>query len=56
MATKLMQRALEIAKEKRLREVWVGTETDNDIAKVFYASLDPYEVEPSIIYSYKAIT
>lgn len=53
IATQLMQKAMQIAKEKNLTEVWVGTETTNVTADAFYRSLDPYEVEPSTIYAYK---
>jgi ribosomal protein S18 acetylase RimI-like enzyme len=53
VATKLMQELFTIAKQRKLKEVWVGTETTNKIADAFYKSLMPYEIEPSIIYSYK---
>lgn len=53
VATQLMNKAGEIAKEKGCSEVWVSTETDNETADKFYRSLDPYEVESSYIYSYK---
>jgi ribosomal protein S18 acetylase RimI-like enzyme len=53
VATKLMQELFKIAKDRRLKEVWVGTETTNGVADAFYKSLMPYEIEPSIIYSYK---
>ena len=48
-----MRKLMEIAKDRKLEEVWVGTETDNDAANAFYKSLKPYEIEPSIIYAYK---
>jgi ribosomal protein S18 acetylase RimI-like enzyme len=53
VATKLMQEAQKIAKEKNCTEVWVGTEATNTAADTFYRSLDPYEIEPSVIYAYK---
>lgn len=53
VATQLMQKAMEIAKEKGCIEVWLGTETDNDAANAFYKTLKPYEIEPSVIYAYK---
>lgn len=53
VATHLMNKAGEIAKEKGCTEVWVSTETTNETADKFYCSLDPYEVEPSYIYTYK---
>ena len=53
IATQLMQEVQKIAREKGLMEVWLGTETDNDAANGFYRSLNPSEVEPCIIYTYK---
>lgn len=53
VATQLMNKVGEIAKGKGCREVWVSTETDNAPADAFYRTLDPYEIEPSYIYSYK---
>lgn len=52
VATKLMLEAIKLANGRQLTEVWVGTETEN-IANDFYKTLNPYEVEPSVIYSYK---
>jgi ribosomal protein S18 acetylase RimI-like enzyme len=56
VATQLMKELFKIAKKRGLREVWVGTETSNKIADKFYRSLNPHEVEPSYIYSYKNTT
>lgn len=53
VATALMQELFKIARARGLNEVWLGTETDNTSANAFYTSLDPYEIEPSIIYAYK---
>ena len=53
VATSLMQECFRIAAEKSLKEVWLGTETDNDAANAFYKTLNPYEIEPSITYAYK---
>lgn len=53
VATAIMQKLMEIAKERGMKELWVGTETENTKARSFYESLKPYEIEPSIIYSYK---
>lgn len=53
VATKLMQKALEIAKGKGCKEVWVGTEQTNLPADAFYRNLDPYKIEPSYIYAYR---
>jgi ribosomal protein S18 acetylase RimI-like enzyme len=52
IATGLMNEAMQVAKERKLSEVWVGTETEN-VANEFYKTLNPYEIEPSIIYAYK---
>ena len=53
VATLLMNKCKDIAKELNLTEVWLGTETDNDAANAFYKTLNPYEIEPSVIYAYK---
>jgi ribosomal protein S18 acetylase RimI-like enzyme len=53
IGTRLMNKAREIAEEKQLKEIWVGTEITNQAARALYKSLMPYEEEPSIIYSYK---
>ncbi len=53
VATHIMHKLIEIATERGLEEVWVGTETEN-VANKFYESLHPYETEPSVIYAYKA--
>lgn len=53
VATMLINKCKELAKEMNLTEVWLGTETDNDAANAFYKTLDPYEIEPSVIYAYK---
>ena len=53
VGTAIMRKIMEVAKERRLTEVWVGTETENTTADAFYRSLQPYEIEPSIIYAYK---
>ena len=53
VATTIMERLMEIAKERKLTELWVGTEMENTTARSFYASLKPYEIEEAVIYSYK---
>lgn len=53
VASQIMNEAIKIAKERKLTEVWVGTETTNKPAKALYESLKPYEIEPSVIYAYK---
>lgn len=52
VATALMNEAMKIAKDRQLSEAWVGTETEN-VANEFYKTLNPYEIEPSVIYAYK---
>jgi ribosomal protein S18 acetylase RimI-like enzyme len=53
VATTIMERLMEIAKERGLQELWVGTEMENTTARSFYMSLKPYETEEAVIYSYK---
>lgn len=53
VATLLMNKCKEIAKDMNLTEVWLGTETDNASANALYKTLNPYEIEPSVIYAYK---
>ena len=53
VATVLMNKCKELAKEMGLTEVWLGTETDNNAANAFYKTLDPYEIESSVIYAYR---
>lgn len=53
VATAIMEKLREIAKDRAMTELWVGTETENTKAQSFYESLKPYEIEPSVIYSYK---
>ena len=52
VATMLMNKCKEIAQSEGLTEVWLGTETDNAAANAFYKTLNPYEIEPSVIYAY----
>jgi ribosomal protein S18 acetylase RimI-like enzyme len=53
VATLLMNRCTELAKEMSLTEVWLGTESHNTAANAFYRTLNPYEVEPSVIYAFR---
>lgn len=53
IATALMNKAFETGKVLGAHEVWLGTETDNQAANPLYKSLEPYEIEQSITYSYK---
>lgn len=49
----IMQKLLEIAKEKGCEEVWLGTELENTPAKALYQSLEPDEVAQFVGYSYE---
>ena len=53
VATMLMNKCKEIAKEKGLVEVWIIANSDNEPANSFYKSLSPDEVESSVMYAYK---
>jgi len=53
VATMLINKCREIAKDMNLAEVWLGTETDNAAANGFYKTLNPDEIESSVIYAYK---
>ena len=53
VATAIMRKLHEIARQRQLGELWLGTETDNAAANRFYKSLQPAEIEPSVIYTYK---
>jgi ribosomal protein S18 acetylase RimI-like enzyme len=53
VATALMGELMKVARARDLKELWVGTETENKAARSLYASLQPYETEAAVIYSYK---
>jgi ribosomal protein S18 acetylase RimI-like enzyme len=53
VATMLMNKCKEIAKEKGLSEVWIIANSDNEPANSFYRSLNPDEAESSVMYAYK---
>lgn len=53
VATMLMNKCREMAKEKGLAEVWIIANSDNEPANKFYQSLNPDEAEPSVMYAYK---
>lgn len=53
VATMLMNKGKELAKAKGLAEVWIIANSDNEPANSFYQSLNPDEVEPSVMYAYK---
>lgn len=52
VATMLMNKCRDIAKKKGLAEVWIIANSDNEPANKFYQSLNPDEVEPSVMYAY----
>ena len=49
----MMKELFKIARENGCIEVWVGTEKDNKIAKSFYESLQPTEVEEFVGCTFK---
>jgi ribosomal protein S18 acetylase RimI-like enzyme len=53
VATTLMNKCRDIAKEQGLSEVWIIANADNQPANSFYQSLKPDEAEPSVMYAYK---
>ncbi len=53
IATKLMKKIFDYAKEWKLDEVWLGTETDNQPANELYKSLNPTEIEETIGYTFR---
>jgi diamine N-acetyltransferase len=53
VAKQLMQKAMALAKEQGLDEVWLGADQDNPPANHLYKSLLPTEIEPTTTYSYK---
>ncbi len=55
VATQLMQKAVEIAKEKGLREVWLCADADNEAANKLYQSISPTEVESTLTFTYGKI-
>lgn len=56
IATMMMEKLFEIAREMGLDEAWVGTEPNNDPANHLYKSLKPSEIEEFIGYTYKLNT
>ena len=52
IATLLMNKCKDIAKEKGLAEVWVIADSDNEPANSFYRSLNPDEAGSSVMYAY----
>ncbi len=51
----IMHKLIELAQEAGCREVWLGTEADNDAANALYRSLDPDDVEEFIGYTYASL-
>lgn len=52
IGTQLMEEMKRIAKERDVKELWVGTEVDNTPANALYTKFNPTETEQAIIYSY----
>ena len=53
IARSLMQKIIDIARDRGIAEVYVATELDNTNAQKFYESLQPVEFERAIGYTYK---
>ncbi|NKB33190.1 MAG: GNAT family N-acetyltransferase [Pseudomonadales bacterium] len=53
VATAMMETLLKFAKDKGCEEVWLGTETDNLVARRFYESLDPDDIDDVIGYTFE---
>lgn len=51
--TAIMRKLLEIADEADCKELWLGTEIDNDAANALYQSLNPDEVEKFVGYNWE---
>ena len=49
----IMQKLIEIAHEKRCKEVWLGAEIKNSAANALYLSLDPDEVSQVVGYTFE---
>lgn len=49
----IMQKLMEIAKEKGCKEVWLGAEAENTAANALYLSLQPGEVSPILGYTFE---
>jgi ribosomal protein S18 acetylase RimI-like enzyme len=52
LGTVIMNELFNIAKERSLGEVWLGTEIDNEPANHLYKKLLPYEIVKTVIYAY----
>jgi len=53
VATRLMAAVMEITRDSGASEAWLGADDGNDAAHALYRKLQPSEVEPGVIYSYK---
>ena len=53
VARVLMEELFEYAKRWNLKEVWLGTEPDNDGANALYTSLKPAKVENFVGYTFE---
>lgn len=53
VATAMMKKLLQIAKDNDCEEVWLGTETTNLVARRFYESLKPNDIEDVIGFTFE---
>jgi aminoglycoside 3-N-acetyltransferase I len=53
VATRLMKAIRDIAREMGADEAWLGADDGNDAAHALYRKLDPDEIDPGVIYSYR---
>lgn len=53
VATAMMKTLLKIAEDNDCEEVWLGTESNNLIARRFYESLNPNDIEDVIGYTFE---
>ena len=51
--TAMMNALLKCAKDNDCEEVWLGTESDKDVARKFYESLDPDEIDEVVGYTFE---
>ena len=53
VGTAMMNALLKCAKDNDCEEVWLGTESDKDVARKFYESLDPDEIDEVVGYTFE---
>lgn len=54
VGTAMMNTLIQIAKDNDCEEVWLGTESANHVARKFYESLDPADIEDVIGFTFDA--